>query len=193
MNIGIFTYVTGVATLLGLFLQFRDIFPTHRDARKTIVLIIVGVFFGTLVGTLQQVSFSIAAPISGFFLLVAALLLILLIALISAIFSPDEKRRGELYGVFGGTCVVLVVVLLFGSLFASGLPEERQRKSLSVDELIYLSETNSVKGNYDRAVYWLECMKGELAQHDPRRKAIEERILQLKHTQIAPTEKGPVK
>lgn len=34
MNLGLFTYITGVAALLGLIIQFTDIFPKHRESKK---------------------------------------------------------------------------------------------------------------------------------------------------------------
>ena len=44
LDLDVFTYITGIAGLLGLVLQLKDAFPEHRETRKTIVLLVLGIF-----------------------------------------------------------------------------------------------------------------------------------------------------
>jgi len=185
MDIGLFTYITGIASFLGLILQFKDVFPEYRDVRKSIVLVTVGIFAGTLLGALQRVNVTIATPLTWFPMLVAALLLILSIVLIGALITQDAEKRGQAYTAFGWFVVVVLLVLLIGALFNREWPSESQ--SLSTDELLILAESDASKGNYDRAIHWLERIKGKIAlsESDPRRKALTERIAALKQKQVA--------
>ena len=66
-----FTIITGIAGLLGVLLQFKDAFPEHRETRKAIVLLLLGVFVGSMVATLLNSQFSVTVPLSPFGLLIA--------------------------------------------------------------------------------------------------------------------------
>ena len=44
-----FTIVAGIAGILGLILTLSDAFPEHREIRKTVFLLVLGVFVGALV------------------------------------------------------------------------------------------------------------------------------------------------
>ncbi|ABL00105.1 hypothetical protein Ppro_2499 [Pelobacter propionicus DSM 2379] len=41
-----FTYITGIASILGFFLQLTDAFPKHREIRKSIFYISIAVISG---------------------------------------------------------------------------------------------------------------------------------------------------
>ncbi len=183
MDIGLFTYITGIATLLGFVLQFRDVFPDHRELRKTVVLVIMGVFAGTLLGALQRVNVTVATPLTWFPVLVAALLLILFIILVGALFAQEKERRKELYIAFGWFLVAVLFVLLIGPLVTRELPKETQ--SLSTDELLILVDSNLSKGNYDAAIRWLECIRDRVSRQDPRFESATKRIDELKQKQLA--------
>lgn len=64
MKLGLFTYLTGIATLLGLFLQVKDVFPKHRETRKAVLLVVCGVFLGTFIGALQGTHIVAQVPTS---------------------------------------------------------------------------------------------------------------------------------
>ena len=128
MSLGLFTYITGVATLLGLFLQFLDIFPQYREARKTALLITDGVFAGTVLGTLQKVNISFG-EVNLFSFVAAAFILIMFISLVSAIAVKDQKKCGSLYTVFGWMvfAVLLTMPLNIWHTWAQNEPNRRER------------------------------------------------------------------
>ena len=144
MDIGLFTYITGIATLLGVVLQFRDVFPEHRELRKAVVLVIIGVFVGTVLGALQRVNVTVAAPLTWFPVLVAALLLILFIIIVSALFAQEKERRKALYITFGWLLAAILLVLVIAPL----VTRDFQRK------LSHYRQTNFL--------FWLTqmCQKG---------------------------------
>ncbi len=183
MDIGLFTYITGIATLLGFVLQFRDVFPAHRELRKNVVLVIMGVFVGTLLGALQRVSITVAAPLTWFPILVAALLLILFIILVGALFAQENERRKQLYIAFGWFLTAILLVLLVGNMLTRKWPKETQ--SLSTDEILILVDSNVSKGNYDAAIHWLECIRDRVSRRDPRFTSATRRIDELKQKQLA--------
>ncbi len=115
MNIGIFTYITGIATLLGLFVQIKDVFPQHREARKSLILVVLGVFIGTLIGTLQRINLNLAVPVSGIYLLVGVIIFVVFVILLSAVFTNDNEKRLQLFGASAAGTGLLCVVL-FGYL-----------------------------------------------------------------------------
>jgi len=183
VDIGLFTYITGIATLIGVVLQFRDVFPAHRELRKTIVLVMIGVFVGTLLGALQRVNVTVAAPLTWFPVLVAALLLILFIILVGALFAQEKERRKELYIAFGWFLVAVLLVLGTGTLATRESSKETQL--LSIDELLVLVDSNVSKGNYDAAIRWLEYIRDRVSRQDPRFESASKRIDDLKRKQLA--------
>ena len=186
MSLGLFTYITGVATLLALFLQLWDILPQYRETRKTVLLITLGVFAGTVLGTLQKVNISFGA-VNLFSIVAAALILIMFISLVAAIAVKDREKRGELYVVFGwiAFAVLLTMPLDIWHTRATKEPNpEVQSKTLSTDELIVLVDTNAGKMNYERAIFWLKEFQEKVGGNDSRYKIIKQRISDLKTKQI---------
>jgi hypothetical protein len=182
MDIGLFTYVTGIATLLGFVLQIRDVFPEHRELRKSIVLVIMGIFVGTLLGTLQRINVTIVAPLTWFPVLVAVLLLILFVILVGALFAQENQRRKQLYIAFSWFLIAVLVVLLVGTLITRESPKDTE--SLSVDELLILVDSNVSRGNYDAAIRWLEFIRAKVSMNDPRSHSAAKRIVELKQKQL---------
>ncbi len=65
MNFGTFAFITGIASLLVLVLQLKDAFPEHREVRKTVFLIVLGVFIGTIISAFQHVSIKLDFPLNS--------------------------------------------------------------------------------------------------------------------------------
>ena len=56
----IFIYITGIASLLGLVLQLKDVFPKYQNLRKNILLVVLGTFIGSLVGGIRIVQVNLS-------------------------------------------------------------------------------------------------------------------------------------
>src|SRR3990172_7714181 len=149
-----FTIITGIAGLLGLLLQFKDAFPEHRETRKAIVLLLLGVFVGSMVATLLNSQFSVTVPLSPFGLLIAGFGGVLAVLSIAAILSSDLNKRSQLLGASGVGLIAFLFVLLFGAMFTSvetDSPTTRALRKMTLDEFLEMSAIHAGRGNYDRA------------------------------------------
>jgi hypothetical protein len=175
-----FTYITGIAGLLGLILQLKDSFPEHREVRKTIVLLVIGVFVGSVIASLKGVKVDFGASIRPFEILVAVFVTVLAIVAIAGAFTLESTRRSELFAFSGVGTFALFVLLMFGSAGDS----ERDRKKVNVEELLELSTLHASRGSYDRALLFLEEAKSRLLRQDERRKVLDDRIQDIKRKQV---------
>jgi len=178
-SLDMFTYITGIAGLLGLILQLKDMFPEHRETRKAIVLLTLGVFLGSLIGGVRNLQTSSITNLSPIHLLTTAILGIIAIIVVAAIFSNDRPKRQELLTVAGFGTVALLIILFFGTI--AHLPDDQK---LTTDELLELSRQSADKNSYDRAVTLLEMAERKMTSDDPRVKMIKERVIELKSKQV---------
>jgi uncharacterized membrane protein len=180
-----FTYITGIAGLLGLALQLKDSFPEHREMRRTVVLLVIGVFIGSVVASLKGVKVEFGASISPFEILIAVFVAVLAVVAIAGAFTREPTRRAELFMFSGLGTLALFFLLFFGGLGSLEADRaERDRKQVSVEELIELSSLNASRGSYERAILFLDDAKSRLPQKDERRALLEERVRELKRKQI---------
>jgi hypothetical protein len=176
MDFGIVTYLAGIASLLGLVLQLFDAFPEYREVRKTVFLIVLGTFVGTLLSTFQHVSFKIEFPLTGFNILIGISLLVISILAILACFTTEQTKRLEIFTAAGIGLLALMFVLFFGSLIIGATGS----KNINQDELNYLVDKNIGKGDINRAIEILEMIKNRLERKDPRYEVIKNKISELK-------------
>ena len=67
-------------------------------------------------------------------------------------------------------------------MFGGGI--EHQKKQVNFEELLELSTLHVSRGNYDRALLFLEDAKSRLLRQDERRKILEDRIREIKMKQV---------
>ena len=142
MDLSHFTIVSGIASILGLIVQLADFFPSHSQARNSIVFLICGVFIGSLFGAFDTAQIKFSFSITGYVLLVSAIVLTLVIVLLVAIFSHNHYKRGEMYVVLALGAFFLLIVLMFGSLPSIDHEADRirnEKSSLSEEALFWVS------------------------------------------------------
>ncbi|OEU69684.1 MAG: hypothetical protein BA863_05540 [Desulfovibrio sp. S3730MH75] len=183
MDIGIFTYIAGFATVIALILQIKDSFPAHREVRKAIFYISLGAFIGVILGSLQSATINMGFEISGFSLLVGAILLIMGILIIGAITANDTQKRSHLLEASGIGVLALIFVLLFGGMMTMGNPY-REKEKLTIDELVIVAEKQISNKNYDRAIFAYETIKNRLGSKDERVLIIKDKISAIKQLQL---------
>jgi hypothetical protein len=144
--------------LLGLLLQLKDIFPEHREIRKTVVLLIIGIFVGSIIASVKGIKVDFGSTVRPFEVLVAIFVAVLAIVAIAGAFARDDFRRSQLFQFSGFGTVALFVLLAFGSM--EDTPVERERR-LNIEELLELATIQQSRGNYDRALYFLQQAKGK--------------------------------
>jgi hypothetical protein len=185
LDLDSFTYITGIAGLLGLMLQLKDSFPLHREIRKTTVLLVLGVFLGSLITSLKGVRVDLNASIRPFEILVAIFVAVLGIVAIAGAFTKESNRRTELFAFSGIGTLALFMLLLFGGI--GSLEEDRAgraRRQVNVEELLELSTLHASRASYERAILFLEEAKSRLPRTDERQKILDERIKGLKGKQV---------
>lgn len=184
-NIDVFNYITGVATLVGLFFQFKDLFPEHREVRKTIVILVTGIFIGTMLSTIKGIKVDIGASVQLADIVIIALVCILMLATTVAIFTTDQVRRNDTYGLLFGGAVLLVGILLFKGLAAVGETNaDREQKQINLEEIVQLANTASTHGDYQRALLWLDAAKSRVINDPERSQAIEKRERDVRKKQL---------
>jgi hypothetical protein len=184
-----FTYITGIASLLGLLLQVRDAFPGHREARKTIVVLVIGVFVGTLVSSLTGLKVDFGATVTPFHVLVAAFVSVLALVSIVAAFTADEDRRLGLFTFAGIGTFALFMLLAFGSVTSEGPTYSQvmaEKERISLEELLTLSSLAEARSDFSRALIHIKEAKRRLSANDERLRVLEQRESDLKSKQVAP-------
>jgi uncharacterized membrane protein YeaQ/YmgE (transglycosylase-associated protein family) len=115
MELSYFTYITGIASLFGFIAQILGWFPKYENTRRNILLVLIGIFAGSLFGAFNASQITFEFSVTGFTLLISAIGVVILVVLLVAIFSRDSSKRSEMYGVSGIATVVFMVVLMFGN------------------------------------------------------------------------------
>lgn len=178
-------YISLVATLLGLVLQFKDVFPEHREARKAILLVVFGIFLGSIVSALRGVKVDFGPTLnSSDIVKVAFTSLVVILAVIGA-FTSESQRRMELL-LAALICSGVVVLLLAGTAMVSSQDDldKRHRQRISLDELLMLADASISKENYDRGLMFLQEAKGRISSVDERRKYLEQRETEVRAMQM---------
>lgn len=178
-----FTYISGTASLLGLALQLFNVFPKHAKFRNMLIILILGVFIGTLLNTLDPSHIVFDIKISGFTLFLTFMGIFALSFLIIGVSSKDQWRRDNLItiGVFG----FIAFMFVLGISYVTSLTNPNMEKQkLTESEFLLLADSAEKNGNFERAIMHLESIKGRLEKYDIRNKKLEERINQTKMKQI---------
>ncbi len=185
----IFTLITGVASLIGFFIQVFDLFPKFGKLRQPLFFLFLGFFLGSLIRTFDSSSIKFAIEITFLTGMIAFVTLITLSLLVGAAFTNDWKRRGELHAT-AGLSFGLLLILLFAKAISSAPDSgwnrvQLEKAQLSVQELNYLVERAAEEKNYERAVMHLEEIKSRFDANDTSAiEAINKRILDLKQKEV---------
>ncbi|EMB48627.1 Uncharacterised protein [Vibrio mimicus] len=173
-----FTYITGVATLIGFGMQLFDFLPSFRAYRQSAFLVFLGMFIGSLFNTIDGSQVQLSFEISALSLLVCAIGAVI----VWCLYVAKKERREEFFGVAGLATFVLFMILMFGGL--SGLKTEEEKDRLTLTEFIVLSDYAEQKGDFEKAIKHREAVLNKLAKDDVRIESIKGQIKQLKQRQI---------
>ncbi|OHB50106.1 MAG: hypothetical protein A2Y10_14265 [Planctomycetes bacterium GWF2_41_51] len=179
----LFTYITGIASLIGLVLQIKDVFPKYKNLRQSLLFLIIGMCFGTILGGIQLLQLNLFLPevqSTGEFLktiLVCAAILMVFILVIAGIFTNGHEG----YFVFA----VFLSFFLIPIVSSMNTTKESEKISnLNIGDLKLLEDHYEKNENYERCIIILEEMKSELSRNDPRKKVIIQKIDEIKMKQI---------
>lgn len=187
MELGYFTYITGLASLLSFVAQMLGWFPQHKGFRKGALLVITGLFIGSLSSAFNASNINFEFTISGFTLVVVTVFLLVIGFLAAAGLSHNEQKRGEFYAVSGIAGFALFMILMVGGMATSGSTSvaiQNEKKKLTISELVHLSEVAKEKGDFDRALMHLMSVRARIQSADPRMEKLMKKIDQIKSMQL---------
>jgi len=187
MEFTTFTYITGIATLLGFAIQIFDVFPSHSAVRSNILILVVGVFLGSVIGALDASEIKLEATVNGFNIIVVLVVSVIIVSLLIATMSYDPRKRGEMYWVAGLGTPLLLLLLFAGSLGRIDHEADRirnEKSRITISELLSLSELATNNKNYERALSHLSSVRSRLSLEDRRYDIILGKIELLKEQQV---------
>lgn len=180
--------ISGIASLIGLVLQFKDAFPEHRDIRRTTVVLLLGVFFGTLLASLFSFKATSPVPVTTVGITIGVFLIIVCFLVVFACFATDAIKRNEL---FTGAClsgIAVLVILLFQALSQRPVNNCNLTQFFYDDEIFKMADEQASRGNFQRAIDLLASTLPTklplINERDPRTEVIEKKIGDMRSRQL---------
>ena len=174
-----FTLVTGLASLFGFVIQAFDIFPKLGRARQTVVLLLVGIFVGSLLRAIDPASIRLNLQITRFTVVITLFAVGVTCFLIAAAFTSDAAKRGEFYVIAGIGFFVFILFYIFGSIEPAGLNPIDEKQRITIIELQTLADRALQNKDFERALIHLRTIEGRVHGDEVRMKLIQKRIRQI--------------
>ena len=174
MDLAIIGFIIAV---VGLILQLADAFPEHRETRKVVVLIAVGLFLGICASAILGAKYSITGDVDRRFVLLYSLAAIGGLFGILAYFTSDENRRNVALSFAVGTGFIFCL-----SGFAIGMGAMEREEQYSTDELLILADFAQQHHQYEIAIDRLKQLDRRIANQATSEK-IKNRISKIEATQ----------
>jgi len=163
-----FTIITGIATLVGFFLQIRGMPPQYRKYFAPATFFTLGLTVGTLVasiaGTTINLPYSLTPKNLLGFMLFGGSALLVFMCFVATGFTTDKERRSELSRIGSAVSGFLIFILLF---FTTTFFQDSS-SSLTYDEQIQCAIYAIDHQNFERGLYLLRGSQSLLKPNDPR-------------------------
>lgn len=183
-HIDTFTWITGLATLVGLGIQLLDLFPRAGRWRALAFAFLLGVFLGSILRAFDSSQITIKIEVTKGTILLGIFGIVTLVFLSAAAFTRDA-RRGEFYivSIIAGFCFVMTAI---GVAASSSDHESPDFQQLSVSELNLLAERAIATEDLERAISRLQAMEYKVRYYDiEQAKVVDERIQDLRRKEMA--------
>lgn len=171
------TVIGFVIAVVGIVLQLFDAFPGHRETRKVIVFMSIGLFLGILASAALGAEYNITGNVDRRFILLYGLAGGAAAFGLLAVFVTEEARR-DAAGIaalgFGGAFIATGFVVAMGSA-------EREPR-YSSDEILMLADAAEQAGQYETAIDRLEELDGRLSNVEASER-IRSRIQKIRNWQ----------
>lgn len=166
-----------IIAVVGIVLQLSDAFPEHRETRKVIVVLAIGVFLGMVASASAGATYNVTGNVDAKWALLFGLAgLVGLFGLIAA-FSNSDARQQIAFTVSGGAGVLFLI-----TGFAIALGSQAPVYNYSTDEILQLAQSAEQRGQYEIAITRLEEAHRRL-ESTPGRLALKRRIARLQAIQ----------
>jgi len=176
-----FAILTGIVTLLAFGLQISDLFSQYKNVKKSIFLVVLGIFIGNLLSFFNTSSVKLAFPFTILNLFTVALIIILFVSIMRVLFTKDEVEQIPAFVI-----ALLSGTVILGILFVSGIASSKDTNcDINIRELNILVKEAKENKNYERALIHLEKIKNKLSKKDSiHTKRVKEKIKQIKQKQF---------
>lgn len=171
------TIISLVIAVVGIVLQLADAFPEHRETRKVIVLLSLGIFIGVAISATLGATYNITGNVERRFALLFGLVGMGGMFGLVAVFSDDENRQQAAATMALGATVIFLVVGLFVALGSVD-----RDPVYSTDEILLLANSAEKSGQYQTAIDRLEELQQRLDSTEARN-AVGARIDKLQAAQ----------
>ena len=180
-----FTLSTGLLCLVALALQAFNVLPAFQRARQAISLVLLGVFIGALLRSIEPAEIRLNLQITGFAVVIALFATVITIFLLAATFTADAGKRGEFYGIAGIAFFVALFVLAAGGIaWSTGETSAAEAQKVTTAELSALAERAVQNRDFDRALIHLRTLEGRVQPDSEQARLINERIRHLEVHQV---------
>ena len=181
-----FTLITGIASIISLAIQLFDLFPRFRRQRQAFLLVVCGIFLGSVIRGINVSAVQISLQPTGFMLLVGFIAVAVLCVLLLAASAKDRMKRMELYTAAGVGTVLLGFILFFGTMIEATKQSTQSgdRDRLTLSELTALADRAEAQGDLERAISYLDTVAARLDPHDQNVFKMRDRIKALRDKSI---------
>lgn len=174
MDLAIIGFIIAV---VGIVLQISDAFPEHRETRKTVVFVSVGVFLGILASAAAGAEYQITGNIDRRYAILFAILICALICVSLAVVVKDIGRQ-----TVAASCAAGFMVILFFGGLAVAVGEAGPNYQYTIDEISMLADRAQNMGDYDTALDRLDELDARIRSNEGNEK-IRKRVEQIRALQ----------
>lgn len=167
-----------VIAVVGIMLQLADAFPEHRETRKVIVVMTIGIFIGILASSLLGAKYDVTGDVDRRFALLYGLGGIAALFGLIAVMVGDEKRRDVSLVLAGSTGTIFLIA---GAAVAIG-SSPNAGGAYSADEILLLANAAEQRGQYETALERLAELEVRL-EAEGAQEAIRQRINRVQAAQ----------
>lgn len=171
------TLVAFVIAVVGIVLQLADAFPEHRETRKVIVYLSLGVFVGVAVSALLGATYNVTGDVDRRFALLYGLAAIGGVFGLLAVFSQSDQRQQMAAGMAFASAGLFLV-----TGFAVALGSGDRVPRYSTDEILLLADSAEQAGQFQTAIDRLQELEARLDSAEAQTK-VQRRIDRLQGMQ----------
>jgi hypothetical protein len=177
-----FTIITGVATLIGFFIQIKGLLPNYRQYFAAATYLLFGVTLGFGAASLSQIEVTLKEALTarnflGIFLFGGSGVLVF-ICFVASTFIKEQKRRSEISRLGSAVSGFLVFLVIFFSSFCFPATSDESGKDIAFtyDEKIVIGIEAAKRHNFDRALAVFGSILSSLPGYDERSEGLKSLI-----------------
>ncbi|EQB12668.1 hypothetical protein [Sphingobium lactosutens] len=172
------TVIGFVIAVVGIVLQLADAFPEHREVRKAIFLMSIGLFLGIVASAALGAQYQITGNIDRQFALLFGLAGLAAVFAFTAIFLPDVDRRNVAMSASLGSALAFCATGLF--IVLGAVPNVTNQ--YSTDEIAVLADHAQRSGQKQLAIERLQELSNRAYSTTVKRQ-IAQRIREIEESQ----------